>query len=348
MFKSLDEVLSLQLDHTSRCNLACPQCARMERTVINPMLNIGCLTLDDYKLMLAPFKERKLKSIFHCGNFGDVIASPTFDETFDYSLDFTNIVKIATNGSARTPQWWKSLAERGGDQVIAVFAIDGLKDTNHLYRINSNYDKVIENAQAFIDAGGRAEWEFIEFEHNYHQIEEANKIANDMGFSKFSVKYTSRFAAIDKTKVTTKRKTTIIEKKNHNNVDKKKVEQQYETFDNYTNKTDIVCKFQKHKRLFIDMNMKLWPCCWFGSVPYAIKKNPQRETFDHFLDLYGHDFNDMRVHGWDVLNHEFFQKYLYESWTNPTEKFKRIYTCGRTCGNGYEFSSGYGKNIKTV
>ena len=44
---------------------------------------------------------------------------------------------------------------------------------------------------------------------------------------------------------------------------------------------------------------------------------------------------------------EFFQTYLERSWNNPNDKYKRIYTCGRTCGQKFEFSSGYGKNWNT-
>ena len=29
-------------------------------------------------------------------------------------------------------------------------------------------------------------------------------------------------------------------------------------------------------------------------------------------------------------------------------KYKRIFTCGRTCGNKFQFSSGYGDNRKSV
>ena len=73
---------------------------------------ISDLSLDDYKILLEPFENNQLQQILHCGNFGDVIVSPTFDETFDYSLDFTKTIKIETNGSARKTDWWQDLAKR--------------------------------------------------------------------------------------------------------------------------------------------------------------------------------------------------------------------------------------------
>ena len=96
------------------------------------------------------------------------------------------------------------------------------------------------------------------------------------------------------------------------------------------------------------MQMKLWPCTWMGAPAYFGPVNPQRQSFDSIYSLYGEDFNDMRKHGWAVLEHDFFARYLDRSWHSPNEKYKRIYTCGRTCGEEFEFSSGYGKNTKRV
>lgn len=345
MYLSIDEIETIQLDHTSRCNLSCPQCARTG----NNKLPVADLTVDDYKIILEPFEKEKIR-LFHCGNYGDVLASPTFDETFDYCL-LAGIkkIKIATNGSLRKPEWWKELAIKSKNKLKVVFSIDGLDDTNHIYRIGSNFKKIIENAQAFIDNGGNAEWAFIEFKHNYHQIEESKNLAKKIGFSEFSVKYTSRFASIDIERVKTKLGNYVEETEtNHNRKDKDQILELYGSFDNYVNQTPITCKFQKNKTIFIDMCMNLWPCCWMGSPRYSGSVTPQTISFEHFFSIYGKDFNNLKEYGWEtVLNHEFFREYLEKSWNQQDDKFKRIYTCGRTCGNKFEFSSGYGKNYKS-
>jgi MoaA/NifB/PqqE/SkfB family radical SAM enzyme len=337
----------LQLDHTSRCNLGCPQCARMwdNGKSINPSMPITDLTLDDYKILLEPLNKKEL-TVFHCGNFGDALASPTFDETLDYCLDQkVKLIKISTNGSLRSADWWKELAKKTKDRNMVIFAIDGLEDTNHIYRVNSNWKKITENAQAFIDAGGWAQWNFLEFEHNYHQIEEARKIASDMGFKKFSVKYTARFADQKIKELTNKKGDTIKDRDtNHNRKDLENISKTYRDFDHYVNETEISCKFKQDNSVFVDMCMKLWPCCWMGAPSYFNHQTSQTKSFDHFWSLYGKDFNDMRIHGWKVLEHEFYQRYLENSWISPDDRFKRIYTCGRTCGGKFEFSSGHGKN----
>ena len=53
-------------------------------------------------------------------------------------------LSMHTNGSAREQNWWKELAKY---RVIVTFGIDGLEDTHHLYRISTDFNKIIDNAQ---------------------------------------------------------------------------------------------------------------------------------------------------------------------------------------------------------
>ena len=62
------------------------------------------------------------------------------------------------------------------------FSIDGLKNTNELYRRKLEWEKLMRNASAFIEAGGVAYWDMLVFKHNEHQIEEVRQLAKNMGF----------------------------------------------------------------------------------------------------------------------------------------------------------------------
>src|SRR6056300_74404 len=107
MYLDINDIKKIQIDHTSRCNCMCPQCARVvDGKTVNPSMPIADLTLDDYKILLEPFEDNKI-TLFHCGNYGDALVSPTWDETYDYSLTRAKKVRIATNGSMRTPEWWR-------------------------------------------------------------------------------------------------------------------------------------------------------------------------------------------------------------------------------------------------
>jgi len=130
-----------------------------------------------------------------CGNYGDPIAARDTLEVFEYFRKHNSKMNLAmyTNGSAKKPDWWKSLANVLGNKGYVVFSIDGLEDTNHLYRQNTVWSKIMENAQAFIDAGGRARWDYIVFAHNEHQVEEAEELSKKMGFERFQYKKSARF-----------------------------------------------------------------------------------------------------------------------------------------------------------
>ena len=103
----------------------------------------------------------------------------------------TTVIRMNTNGGMRKPEFWakmgtlfsKKLRDHWSWQI--TFSIDGLADTNHLYRRNVDWDKLVANAKAFIDAGGRAEWDYLIFKHNEHQIDEAKQLSKNMGFHAF-------------------------------------------------------------------------------------------------------------------------------------------------------------------
>ena len=77
---------------------------------------------------------------------------------------------LHTNGSARRPQWWRELAEimKSGPHYLR-FGIDGLADTNHPLSPRHRLENSDAQRAAFIEAGGRAEWDFLVFRHNEHR-----------------------------------------------------------------------------------------------------------------------------------------------------------------------------------
>ena len=67
--------------------------------------------------------------------------------------------------------------------IVIIIGIDGTTNEVHsFYRRNTDYNKVINNARAFINAGGVATWQFILFKHNEYQLEDAKKLAKEYKF----------------------------------------------------------------------------------------------------------------------------------------------------------------------
>ena len=177
-----EDIKSLHIEPTQGCNAACPQCDRnINGGEDNPYLKNAMLSSADYYEMFPRHFIEQLDSMYMCGNYGDPCISSYAIEGFrSFRNANPNIwLGMNTNGGARPEYFWEDLADAG---VVVTFSIDGLEDTNHLYRQKVKWQNVMTNAQAFIDRGGRARWEFIVFKHNEHQVEEARQLSKDMGF----------------------------------------------------------------------------------------------------------------------------------------------------------------------
>lgn len=211
-FWKTNEVKQLHIELTNACNAACPMCVRFYRNspLPRPDLTIGEITLEKFKEYFPPDLLSSLVKIMFCGTQGDPCMARDTLEICEYILESTQVQKTAwwrpkkkdefvvqmhTNGGMRNPEWWSRLgsvfAQRSPRDLSSwrvIFSIDGLEDTNHIYRRNVKWKNLISNAKAFIDAGGNAVWEFLIFEHNEHQVEEARKMANELGFVYFNPK----------------------------------------------------------------------------------------------------------------------------------------------------------------
>ena len=275
MFK-FSELKTLHIELTSRCQASCPMCARNYHSgQENTNLPLDEISVDDFKSIVNTEVLSQIEYIYFCGNYGDPIISNNLLEIVSYCKSQKENIKLGihTNGSARTPDWWGKLAIALPSEHSVHFALDGLADTHHLYRVGTSFDKILENTKAFISAGGRAEWVFLSFKHNEHQIEEARQMAKDLGFEKFTHKATSRFLekpwldvmneqgeVLYKIEPPSEHKITFI----HPNIIK--------SYKNVVKTASINCKAINTKSLYIDAFKNLWPCCWIGMIPYTYSK----------------------------------------------------------------------------
>ena len=211
----------------------------------------------------------------------------------------------------------------------------------------------MENASAYIQAGGKARWDFLIFEHNHHQIQEAKALAKKMGFKQFQEKKTARFVRGHHThrnksdKIINKNSSiTLLKEAPDKPNDFEKVIEKYGSWDNYINSTPIFCKYkQERKALFIDFEAFVWPCCWTGAPSYhAWPDSPQKKQFDALKTKYEKNFNSLRHYSLsEILSHQWFHSDLTQSWKNKTtDQNPKLFTCARTCGADYEFTSGPG------
>ena len=280
----LSEITQLHVELTTRCNARCPMCMRNYRGMdYNSGYPITELTFEDFKKIATPELLKQIRRVLFNGNLGDFGLAKDALEIVKYLLE-NNVgsIRISTNGSMRTPEWWAKLAH---PNVVIGFDLDGLEDTHHLYRQDTSWHRIIENATAFINAGGRAVWRFIPFDHNRHQLEECKKLSEKLAFESFSIIHDGRERGpvYDRhgnfthwigqpwgpnTNEPPDIKPLLI---SHVNWYDKKL---YKIHNNYTKDTadlNIVCTHKLQKELYIAADGSVYPCCFLGFYPHQMQ-----------------------------------------------------------------------------
>lgn len=383
MYKSSD-VTTVHLEVTERCNASCPQCARnINGGEVNPLLHDAELSLIDVKKILKPEFIKQLKRLYMCGNYGDPISARDTLEIFQYLREHNNKMQLSfhTNASAKTPEWWSQLPAAMGKNHYVVFSIDGLEDTNHLYRQGTVWRKIMENAESFIKAGGRARWDYIVFGHNEHQVEEAKALAEGMGFEKFNIKKSNRFfsntrgqvktehqagnrkgaattlismpknpeyqnAAIqklvdlskDKEKINIDLMTTVAELKGKIGAQKFNADpEKKKDMEKYWDTVPIKCKVAEEKSIYITAEGYLQPCCWTAGQMYVWYWKKHGGQIWSAIDKVGLD--KLNVKKYDikkVIDGDFIQKVIPESWDKSSCADGKLAVCAKTCGIKYD------------
>jgi MoaA/NifB/PqqE/SkfB family radical SAM enzyme len=182
-----EDVKQVHLELSSHCNSSCPTCPRnVDGGIVSPELKPTSLSLEDVMKILPVDLLKQLNVMNMCGNYGDpimckdIIGVIRYIQKNNYLLE----LNIHTNGGIRDEEFWTRLGSLMATMPNSsvTFSIDGLADTNHLYRIGVDWNRLMRNVTAFINAGGNAIWDFLVFSHNEHQINDARRLAEDMGF----------------------------------------------------------------------------------------------------------------------------------------------------------------------
>ena len=130
---------SLHIEPTSKCTLECPLCDRtwFYETFKKRLLHeINVENFVDFAGVNA--------DITMCGNNGDPIYHSKFHELCKKLKDNNCKLTIITNGSAKTKEWWNTLNHLLDVDDTLIFSIDGLEDTNHLYRKNAKWKSIMD------------------------------------------------------------------------------------------------------------------------------------------------------------------------------------------------------------
>ena len=264
-----DQVKWIQVEATTKCNAWCPGCGRNQGGfgLAEPfeIVDLAVARLEEVLCQLP-----LLEVVHFCGTFGDAIAAQEIHALVKVAKQHCKKIQLNTNGSLRTTQWWTNLALELQDIEHDIwFCLDGLKDTHEIYRQGTDFDKIIANARAFIDAGGSASWQFIPWKHNEHQISDCIKMSQRLGFKNFRFINNVRSNFQARHYQTGESVNIVTWSKNQN----------YSRFANLqTHVPESACMHLTQPSVYLNADGKLSSCCW-------INQSKTVDTFDQLPNI---------------------------------------------------------------
>ena len=319
---------TINAELTNYCNASCPMCPRFDfdLNLIKSITNNSHTTLETIKNSIGPKVLSQLKRFYSCGVLGDGSMNPECLEIYEYVKRCGNShLSLNTNGGARTTDFWKELAKLN---VEVTFSIDGLEDTNHLYRRNVKWDRLMNNVEAFMSAGGKANWDFLIFKHNEHQIEQAKVLSKKLGFIDFRKKYTTRWDDFNSDGDWIQRESIQVNDYKLEKVAKKieatglHVTQKSKITDTFMTRKINCFSFHKNKsEIYIAANGDVSPCCWLGDLKIHEAKNIINDYTKVNINHCSLD---------EILSGDFFKELA--NGIEGQQNAYRLQTCYHTCG----------------
>jgi MoaA/NifB/PqqE/SkfB family radical SAM enzyme len=355
-YNNIDEY---QIEVTTYCNAACPQCPRnINGAGLNPYLTLNHLPQSVIDQTFSKEICSRTRQIFFCGSYGDPIMHPNFLEILkDFrSKNPTLWLYIHTNGGVHNVDYWESIAKILNGYGQIDFGIDGLEDTLHLYRKNVKYKKVIENASAFINAGGRAQWNFIIFRHNEHQVNDAQQVAKQLGFFNFLPRNTGRFfnhkTVEEMPYWPVNGEDYVLEPptnskyKNNSMLFLPNLKKQYQNLQEYFSTTEIKCDAAIGKKVTINAQGLVLPCNFFNHNLYDARFFNDELPGANLLSYVDHGKNQVRdflekygLENLNIKNNSLEEIFNNQMWTDLSNSWSknlrngRLFECAMTCGS---------------
>ena len=193
------------------------------------------------------------------------------------------------------------------------------------------YSTVIKNAETFIATGGNANWKFIVFDHNQHQVETARQLSQDMGFIAFEEVYQGR----NQGPVFDHNKELVfyLGKSDQTTTFDDVYNSYYNTEKNVKNlpspkPSQINCKAKQEKSIYVNSLGEVYPCCWLGFNPKTFGSTGHFHITNGQVKPLIENNNALE----DRLEHtiKWFDR-IEDSWSKNTYQDGLLYTCNHVC-----------------
>lgn len=189
----------LMIEPTNFCNLKCPLCPSGNGEMTR---HRGNLELADFKQLIDQVGDYLV--LLMLWNQGEPFINKCFVEMVRYARSKNIPTITSTNGHyIRDLAQARSVVESGLDEIIV--SLDGVdQETYEKYRVGGKIERVLSGARLLSEAKRElhsktpvVNLQFIVFSHNQNDLEEAERIAQEVGADKFLVKTAQVYSAAD-------------------------------------------------------------------------------------------------------------------------------------------------------
>jgi len=274
--------MQLALDHwhievSSICTLACPRCPRAEvpETLLNRQL-----TLKFFKEQFGEEAISNIKRITFCGNDGDPIYCKEFIEICAWVKSINPLIGllIVTNGSYKTSNWWKKLANVLNEHDEINWSIDGWDQlSNEKYRVRCDFKSIVNGIEVFSNNNTKTykTWASIAFKFNQNNLDDIEELAKQYNFDCWQLTKSTKFGSVYPTYGDNDPLQPIDDlvakghrfQREHNYITKKIRPGMKIVFKNRAeelrnnNEYPAIC-YIGNKGVFLNAMGEFYPCCW--------------------------------------------------------------------------------------
>jgi hypothetical protein len=315
-----ENVEFIDVETTTYCNAFCGSCDRnINGGKLKPTLKLAHMSDDVWRSLVTAKNLKNISRITFDGNLGDASMHPKLLDMLEYLLSVKKdiLVSISSNGGARSPEWWKELAillNKFSNHNLR-FAIDGLEDTNHIYRRNVDWNKLMLNVKSFNKYSNYSVWRCIVMDHNKHQLTQIKDLAKSLGFYGFtternrdSIMQVDRYKQFPEMIITSPSRDEVLKNYNIREVFYKNLKPRKMPIPKQKT-TDYDCPFGKEGLVSMDINGNLYPCCHI----YSFKIN----QIDNFPWNKWDGQTNVKTKSLEEI-FEFFHTELTSAWKNES------------------------------
>lgn len=357
----------LDLEVSSLCNALCAICNRRYAggQKVENMVETY-ITIKQFKSWFSSDFLKSLWGISLCGNYGDPMTNPDLLDILHYTKSINPKIEITmnTNASGRTPEFWRELSEIIGTNGRLTFSVDGLENTNWIYRRGTKWDKIMMAMKNYTSGPGISHWEYLVFKHNQHQIDQAKALSKEIGITNFYAKKAFGFEDI---MINDNKNSSFsvfnednsflysihapddsaydpkvidaIENGNQNpDTSKKHLRYKHNAtsplndWEVRLGSTCIDCQVVTKRSVFVTSEGLVFPCCMTAGKLYA-PGTPEAVQLREFVNNHGRDKISLKDNTLEsIVNSKIFQNDWPDNWHDNDVRNKRLRVCSMFCG----------------